>query len=73
MPNVLCRVRLPWWEADVSVQLPQGADVRDLRQALEPGLRGAEVFCFDGQKMLLEGKPIETDGEVLILPVLSGG
>ena len=73
MPELHCRVRLPWWEEDVTVNLPQGADVRALRAALEPRLKGAEVFCFDGSKMLLEGKAIEQDGEVLILPVLSGG
>lgn len=70
---LLCRIRLPWCQAEPTLDVPPGTDREGLLALLHEQVRGAEVFVFANEKMLLSGQPAPESGEVLILPVLSGG
>ncbi len=71
--TLLCRVNLPWCQTDICLEAPSGTDKEGLLALLREQVRGAEVFVFFNEKILLPGQTVPESGEVLILPVLSGG
>ncbi|WP_300907025.1 hypothetical protein [uncultured Desulfovibrio sp.] len=71
--TLLCRVNLPWCQADIRLEAPPGTDKEGLLALLREQVGDAEVFVFFNGKMLLSGQTVPESGEVLILPVLSGG
>lgn len=70
---LLCRISLPWCQAEVTLEVPPGMDREGLLALLYEQVHGAEVFVFLNERMLLSGQVVPESGEILILPVLSGG
>lgn len=71
--TLLCRVNLPWCQTDIDLEVPPGTDKEGLLALLREQVGDAEVFVFFNGKMLLSGQTVPESGEILILPVLSGG
>lgn len=70
-------------EATLSLQLPDGASVAQLRTALadyaqahwpgfRPGLLAVSVFA-NSQSVLRDAEPLPADGQMAVLPPVCGG
>lgn len=71
--TLLCRISLPCYQAEVTLDVPPGTDRAGLLALLSEHIHGAEVFVFMNGRILLSGQVVLESGEALILPAISGG
>lgn len=71
--ELLCCLSLPWCQSEMTLEVPPGTDREGLLALLHEQERGADIFVFADEKMLLFGQKVPESSKILLLPVLSGG